>query len=170
MKTGHAVRERVRDRSVQRRVRRQAAVHEAREVDHVGAVRDRPVDPRREIGVDVAVVGAGDLHRHDPAAAADAGDADAVVDLSAGDRGHGRPVAVLVGRVRAAVEDVVSLDEVEIRIRDDAAVDHRDHDRLIALGERPRLRHGHRVERRPVRLEARVVRDEGDRGGDSRRE
>src|SRR5438034_1883809 len=48
--------------------------------------------------------------------------------------------SVLVARVGAAVEDVVPGGESQVPTRDDAAVDHGDHDRRIALRQGPRLR------------------------------
>ena len=84
------------------RVARVAEAH----VDDVGAVVDGPHDALDDVAVLAEAVGVEDGDGHDlDARVADAGDALAVVGPGRDDAGHGRAVAVRVGRAGGAVED-----------------------------------------------------------------
>ena len=84
-----------------------------REVDHARAVGRRVAHARGHGGHVARRVGAEDLDRHDARAPGEAGDADAVVAAGRDDARDVRAVAVVVGGVAVAVDEVGPVDVVD---------------------------------------------------------
>ena len=153
------------EHAVQRRILRRRGdghvVVEASEarVDHARAVVDRPEDPGGDPRVEAAAVAPEDLHGQDPALPAVARDSDFVVAGGADHTRDGSTVAVVVGDISVAVDEVVSVEQatLEVRLRRvDSRVEDSDDNRRQACCQVPRLRRMRR-HRRPFLIPELVV-------------